>query len=168
MNNKRGSLARGYEPTTKILHATSTYIASAYSYHFRFFFSLSVTINDEKIFEKREILSRSLDKSRFEIQGQIYVLIFLFTRIFLFKSNSSFSFDLEFTANETSVPEPTVTVDEPPPSPPAEVEVQPPPTDVLQENPSTTVCQSLFEQTKIDSKNLVENSCNLFIRSCCR
>ena len=82
MNNKRGSLARGYEPTTKILHATSTYIASAYSYHFRFFFSLSVTINDEKIFEKREILSRSLDKSRFEIQGQYMFLSFYLLEFF--------------------------------------------------------------------------------------
>ncbi len=51
MNDDRGSLARGYEPTSKALHATSTYITLSIKYNILLFYSFFVTINFEKIFE---------------------------------------------------------------------------------------------------------------------
>jgi len=51
MNDDRGSLARGYEPTSKAMHATSTYITLSVKNNILIFSCFSVTMNFEKIFE---------------------------------------------------------------------------------------------------------------------
>jgi hypothetical protein len=51
INDDRGSLARGYEPTSKAMHTASTYITFSVKNDIILFNSFFDTINFEKIFE---------------------------------------------------------------------------------------------------------------------
>ncbi len=51
INDDRGSLARGYEPTSKAMHTASMYIISAVKNKILVFSSFFVTVNFEKIFD---------------------------------------------------------------------------------------------------------------------